>query len=116
MTESGRAGTGAPRLPRGSPGWDHLLFSAIVATAVVMVTYPVVLVFLRSISTADIGSPLTLEWLSALVDSGRGRETRHARGSHRPERADHRLGKSHANGNSQQCQPASLLYYQAQNV
>lgn len=74
MTGSGRTGTGASRFGRGPSDWDHALFSVIVAAAVVMVTYPVVLVFLRSISTGDIGSPLTLEWLRALANSGRSRD------------------------------------------
>jgi len=55
-------------------GRDRTLFSAIALLAAFMVSYPVVLVFLRAISTDDIGSALTLEWLSALFDSGRSRE------------------------------------------
>lgn len=71
MTTSGQT---VAQAGRRSYGWDHILFSIIALVAVVMVSYPVVLVFLRSISTGNIGSPLTLEWISALVDSGRSRE------------------------------------------
>lgn len=39
-----------------------------------MVSYPVLVVALRSISKEEIGSALTLEWISALVDSARSRE------------------------------------------
>ena len=53
---------------------EHTLFSGIALAAALMVSYPVVLVFLRAISTDDIGSALTPEWLSALFDSGRSRE------------------------------------------
>jgi iron(III) transport system permease protein len=42
--------------------------------AVIMVSYPVLVVALRSISTGEIGSPLTLQWLAALAESGRSRE------------------------------------------
>lgn len=66
--------TAAANVSRRSFNWDRILFSAIALVAVVTVSYPVVLVFLRSISTGNIGSPLTLEWLSALIDSGRSRE------------------------------------------
>lgn len=55
-------------------GREHTLFSAIALMAAITVSYPVVLVFLRAISTDDIGSALTLEWLGALFDSGRSRE------------------------------------------
>lgn len=74
MTASRRAAAAGPQSGHRPPEWEHALFSAIAAAAVIMVSYPVVLVFLRSISTEDIGSPLTLEWLQALVDSGRSRE------------------------------------------
>ena len=62
--------------PAGGTGSrrDGALFAAIAVAAAAMVSYPVLLVFLRSISTDDIGSPLTLEWLRALVDSSRSRE------------------------------------------
>ncbi|TCR63147.1 iron ABC transporter permease [Bosea sp. BK604] len=73
MTAAGHAAA-APQAKRRLPARERALFAAIALLAVVMVSYPVVLVFLRSISTGDIGSPLTLEWLSALVDSGRSRE------------------------------------------
>ena len=67
--------TGAAGRPRRiSLGWDHAVFAVIAAVAAIMVSYPAVLVFLRSISTEDIGSPLTSEWLRALVDSSRSRE------------------------------------------
>lgn len=42
--------------------------------AVIMVSYPVLVVALRSISQGEIGSPLTLQWLGALAESGRSRE------------------------------------------
>ena len=42
--------------------------------AVIMVSYPVVVVALRAISKEEIGSALTFEWISALVDSARSRE------------------------------------------
>ncbi len=74
MTASSRAAAAGPQVGRRSLGWEHALFSTIAAAAVVMVSYPVLLVFLRSVSTEDIGSPLTLEWLQALADSGRSRE------------------------------------------
>lgn len=64
----------APRSGGAAPGWDRTFFSAVALAAAVMVSYPVVLVFLRSISTGDIGSALTPEWWSALFDSGRSRE------------------------------------------
>ncbi len=54
--------------------WEHVLLSAIALVAIVMVGYPVVLVFLRAISTGEIGTPLTLEWLRGLYESGRSRE------------------------------------------
>jgi iron(III) transport system permease protein len=64
-----------PGMPgRGSAAWDRVLLSTIAVAAVVMVGYPVVLVFLRAISVDEIGSPLTLEWLRELVASGRSRE------------------------------------------
>ena len=72
MSEAGAAGARRPGRP--SRGRDHGPFTAIAAAAAVMVSYPVLLVFLRSISTEDIGSPLTLEWLRALVDTPRSRE------------------------------------------
>jgi iron(III) transport system permease protein len=59
---------------RGSLAWEHVLLSAIALVAIVMAGYPVVLVFLRAISTGEIGSPLTLEWLRGLYESGRSRE------------------------------------------
>lgn len=59
---------------RGSLAFDRLVLSTIAILAIVMVGYPVVLVFLRAISTEEIGSPLTLEWLRALVEGGRSRE------------------------------------------
>jgi iron(III) transport system permease protein len=46
----------------------------VAALAVIMVSYPVLVVALRSISQEEIGSPLTLEWLGALAESGRSRE------------------------------------------
>lgn len=67
------AGAGA-RPVRASLSWDHAVFAMIAAAAAIMVSYPALLVFLRSISTEDIGSPLTLEWLRALFDSSRSRE------------------------------------------
>jgi iron(III) transport system permease protein len=67
------AGAGA-RPARASLSWDHAVFAMIAAAAAIMVSYPALLVFLRSISTEDIGSPLTLEWLRALFDSSRSRE------------------------------------------
>jgi iron(III) transport system permease protein len=46
----------------------------VAALAVIMVSYPVVVVALRSISQEEIGSPLTLEWIGALFASARSRE------------------------------------------
>lgn len=63
------------RRPSRTPlGLDHAAFSMIAVAAAIMVSYPAVLVLLRSISTEDIGSPLTLDWIAALVDSRRSRE------------------------------------------
>src|SRR5581483_9461274 len=74
MTAAEDATTGVPRLRRGSLRSDRIVFSTIAILAVVMVGYPVVLVFLRGISVDDVGGPLTAEWLLALADSGRSRE------------------------------------------
>ncbi len=71
MAPPAGAGGRPRRIPLGS---DHVVFALIAALAAVMVSYPAVLVFLRSVSTEDIGSPLTFEWLRALVDSSRSRE------------------------------------------
>ncbi|WP_291296799.1 iron ABC transporter permease [Elioraea sp.] len=73
MSMARPAGAGA-RAARASLSWDHAVFAMIAAAVAIMVTYPAVLVFLRSISTEDIGSALTLEWLRALFDSSRSRE------------------------------------------
>ncbi len=73
MSMAGSAGAKG-RPSRISLGQDHAVFSMIAAVAAIMVSYPAVLVLLRSISTEDIGSPLTLDWISALVDSRRSRE------------------------------------------
>jgi iron(III) transport system permease protein len=70
----GRPAGAAVRPGRTSLGLDHAVFAMIAAVAAIMVSYPAVLVLLRSISTEDIGSPLTFEWLRALVDSSRSRE------------------------------------------
>lgn len=51
-----------------------MILTLIAALAVVMVLYPVVVVALRSISKDEIGSPLTLEWITAVFESARGRE------------------------------------------
>ncbi len=66
----GRAGRSGP----AAAGWHDRLFAIIAIATAVMVSYPVLLVLLRSISSDDIGSPLTLEWLRALVESNRSRE------------------------------------------
>jgi iron(III) transport system permease protein len=59
----------------GTPiAWERVILSLIAAAAVVMVCYPVVFVFLRSVSKDEIGSGLTLEWLTALFNSGRSHE------------------------------------------
>jgi iron(III) transport system permease protein len=57
-----------------SVAWEYVILSLIAAAAIIMVSYPVVLVVLRSISTGDIGSPLTLEWLAEVFNSSRSRE------------------------------------------
>lgn len=62
------------RPPRAPLGLDHAAFSVIAVAAAIMVSYPAVLVLLRSISTEDIGSPLTFDWIRALVDARRSRE------------------------------------------
>jgi iron(III) transport system permease protein len=54
--------------------WDRLVLSVIATLAVAMVCYPVVFVVLRSISKQDIGSSLTIEWLSAVFNSPRSHE------------------------------------------
>jgi iron(III) transport system permease protein len=53
---------------------SRLLLTAVAALAVVMVSYPVVFVVLRSLSRDDIGSAFTLEWLAAAVASPRSGE------------------------------------------
>jgi iron(III) transport system permease protein len=50
------------------------VLTLVAALAVIMVSYPVLVVALRSISQEEIGSALTLEWLGALAESGRSRE------------------------------------------
>ena len=55
-------------------GWDRAVLAWIAAAAVAMVTYPVVFVLLRSVSTEAIGSPLTLEWLRQVFQSGKSQE------------------------------------------
>jgi len=74
MSMARRARGGVLRPARASLDWDYAIFTMIAAVAAIMVSYPAVLVLLRSISTEDIGSPLTFEWLRALVDSSRSRE------------------------------------------
>ncbi|MCC6470143.1 MAG: iron ABC transporter permease [Alphaproteobacteria bacterium] len=59
---------------RRSLSWDQLVLGMICVLTVVMVSYPVVSVVLRSISKDDIGSELTLQWLAALFESGRSRD------------------------------------------
>lgn len=73
MSMARPAGVGS-RPARASFGWDNALFAMVAVLTAIMVSYPAVLVLLRSISTEDIGSPLTLEWVSALFDSRRSRE------------------------------------------
>ena len=48
--------------------WDRIVLSLVAALAVVMVCYPVAFAVLRSVSKADIGSRLTLEWLVAALE------------------------------------------------
>jgi iron(III) transport system permease protein len=55
-------------------GWEHFSLSLIAAAAIVMVFYPILFVFLRSISKDNIGGELTIEWLSELVNSSRSHE------------------------------------------
>lgn len=74
MNLPARAGARLLRPARAMPGLDHAVLATIAVVAAIMVSYPVLLVFLRSISTDDIGSPLTFEWVRALVDSRRSRE------------------------------------------
>jgi iron(III) transport system permease protein len=74
MTAARPALTGASRTFRSSWAWDQAVLTGIAVITVIMVSYPVLLVLLRSISADDIGSPLTLRWLEALYDSGRSRE------------------------------------------
>ena len=54
--------------------WEHFSLSLIAAAAIVMVFYPILFVFLRSISKDNIGGELTIEWLSELVNSSRSHE------------------------------------------
>jgi iron(III) transport system permease protein len=54
--------------------WDRLALSLIAVLAVVMVCYPVAFVIVRSVSSQDIGSSLTLEWLLAAFNSTRSHE------------------------------------------
>ena len=56
------------------PSWNHLVLSMISILTILMVSYPVASVVLRSISKEDIGSDFTLEWIVALFDSARSRE------------------------------------------
>ena len=58
----------------GGIGWEHFSLSLIAAAAIVMVFYPILFVFLRSISKDNIGGELTIEWLSELVNSSRSHE------------------------------------------
>ncbi len=66
--------TGEGKVAGRSVPWDRVLLSLIAAIAVLMVSYPVVFVVLRSISKEDIGTELTMEWLVALFNSSRSRE------------------------------------------
>lgn len=59
---------------RRSLPWDRIAFTIIAVLAVAMVVYPVLLVVLRAVSTGDIGTPLTLEWMRGLVETNRARE------------------------------------------
>jgi iron(III) transport system permease protein len=53
---------------------DRRLPSAVAALAIVMVSYPIVFVIVRSISRDDVGSALTLEWLAAAFSAPRSGE------------------------------------------
>jgi iron(III) transport system permease protein len=57
-----------------SIAWDHLVLALIAAAAVVMVSYPVLFVFLRSISSDEVGGSLTLEWIREVFQSSRSHE------------------------------------------
>lgn len=57
--------TGRPRFLT----WDRAPLAALAAATVIMVSYPVVFVLLRSVSKDDIGSEFTLEWIEALFNS-----------------------------------------------
>jgi iron(III) transport system permease protein len=57
-----------------SIAWDHFLLALIAAAAVVMVSYPVLFVLLRSISSDEVGGGLTLEWVREVFQSSRSHE------------------------------------------
>jgi iron(III) transport system permease protein len=59
---------------RGSVVWDRLILALIAAAAIVMVCYPVLFVLLRSISSDEIGGPLTLQWVREVFESSRSHE------------------------------------------
>ena len=64
------SGYRAGRLFRArSARWDHTVLAAIAVLTVVMVSYPLVFVLLRSVSKDEIGGEFTLEWLDALFNS-----------------------------------------------
>lgn len=56
------------------PHWDRVLLTTIAVLAVIMVSYPVVFVFLRSVSQDDIGSGFTTQWLAAVFSSPRSNQ------------------------------------------
>ena len=61
-------------IPARSIAWDHAILSIIAVLAVLMVSYPVVVVALRAVSKNEIGSALTLEWLTTVFESSRSHE------------------------------------------
>lgn len=63
-----------PKADRKTIAWDHLVLSLIALLAVVMISYPVLFVGWRALSTDGIGSPLTLAWITEVFQSERSRE------------------------------------------
>ena len=74
MTPEKPASAPGLHIPARSIAWDHAILSIIAVLAVLMVSYPVVVVALRAVSKNEIGSALTLEWLTAVFESSRSHE------------------------------------------
>jgi iron(III) transport system permease protein len=63
-----------PRAARRTVAWDRLVLTGVALAAMLMVGYPVLVVALRAFSKDEIGSALTLEWLTAVFESSRSHE------------------------------------------